>query len=41
LIQKVRFTNDSLFIKEIDWLIGEARELMLILSSIINKAKNK
>ncbi len=41
LIKKVGLTNHPEDKKELDWQIGEAEELMLILSSIINKTKEK
>ncbi len=41
LIQKAELINDSDLSGEMDWLIDEAREIMLILSSIINKTQAK
>lgn len=39
LIQKVGLISNPRFSEEAEWLINEAREIMLILSSIINKTR--
>jgi len=41
LIRKVELINNPENKKELGWQIGEAEELMLILSSIVNKTKQK
>ena len=41
LIKKAQLVNNKENEKELDWQIGEAEELMLILSSIINKVNKK
>ncbi len=41
LIKKAELLDDSILEKETDWLINESREIMLILSSIINKTQDK
>ena len=41
LIKEVGLTTDIEINKELDWLIGESEELKLILSSIINRTKDK
>ena len=41
LIKKVELVNNLDDMKELDWQINEAKELMLILSSIINKTQRK
>jgi len=41
LIKKVELVNNPGDMKELDWQINEAKELMLILSSIINKTQRK
>lgn len=41
LIKKAGLLKDSNSLKEVEWLINEAKEIMLILSSIINKVQRK